>query len=244
MADLFSRRNLLLGAGGLVGAAAIGAAAYDTYATASYSRGWRMGLLYKFSEKSTVRRLYLRATGEGEVMLGVNSAAAEWKGPDGEMQYNPWAFSASREQFRDYEGLEGKLVAIEYRRIMHRWHSWKGDTNYRLLGMSPVDPKLGDVEGVEVKRGGLRSSGRRVGRLVKVTHKGIGVKSWEVTVQEAGTGNNFVDMSMIDDEIVDAAVAYLRSGRLLSIGYVETLIRNPLNRDTNYAITALKPVEE
>jgi len=240
---LFTRRNLLLGAGGVVGAAAIGALAYDSYATATYSHGWRMGVLFKYSEKSNLKRLFLRNTGEGEVMLGLNSSRASWMGADGQEQENPWAFSSTTAQVEEFGGLEGRTVAVEYRQIMHRWHAWKGDTDYRLVRMQAVDPSLADPAGVEVKRRpGLRSTGRRVGRLVKVTRKGVAVKSWEVTIQAADGGNSFLEMSMLDDEIYEAAIDYLRSGRLLNIGYIETLIRNPLNRDTNYAITSLHPV--
>jgi hypothetical protein len=238
-----TRRNLILGAGGILGGTLVGAFAYDSYASATYSHGWRMGLLYKLSEKSNWTRLFLRDTGEGEIMLGVNSARAEWRGGDGGAQFNPWAFSASPEQARQYVGLEGRMVAVEYRQVMNRWHGWKGDTAYRLLGMTPIDPRLGPAGGVEVKRHGLRSEGRRIGRLVKVTRKGFATKSWEVTLQEASGGNNFLEMSLLDDEIYDAAIEYLRSGRLLSVSYIESLVRNPLNRDTNYAIIGIKPVE-
>jgi len=240
---IFTRRNLILGAGGILAGAVAGAYGYDRYASATYSHGWRMGLLYKLSEKSNWTRLFLRDTGEGEVMLGVNSARAEWRGGDGRAQFNPWAFSASLEQARHYLGLEGRMVAVEYRQVIDRWHGWKGDTAYRLVQMAPVEPHLGAAAGVEVKRRGLRSEGRRIGRLVKVTRKGIATKSWEVTVQEASGGNTFLEMSLLDDEIFDAAVGYLRSGKLLSISYIESLVRNPLNRDTNYAIIGLKPVE-
>jgi hypothetical protein len=239
----FTRRNLILGAGGILAGAAVGGFAYDSYASATYSHGWRMGLLYKLSEKSNWTRLFVRDTGEGEVMLGVNSARAEWRGGDGQAQFNPWAFSATVEQARRYVGMEGRMVAVEYRQVIDRWHGWKGDTAYRLVQIMPLEPRLGPAAGVEVKRHGMRSAGRRIGRLVKVTRKGIAAKSWEVTVQEASGGNNFLEMSLLDDEIYDAAVEYLRSGKLLSISYIESLVRNPLNRDTNYAIIGLKPVE-
>jgi len=228
----------------VVGAGVVGGFAYDSYAAATYSHGWRMGVLFKYSEKSNLKRLFLRSTGEGQVMLGLNSSQASWTGSDGQQQENPWAFSSTLEQVQQFGGLEGRTVAVEYHQIMHRWHAWKGDTDYRLVQMQPIDPTLADAAGVEVKRRpGLRSTGRRVGRLVKVTRKGVALKTWEVTVQAADGGNSFLDMSMLDDEIYEAAIAYLRSGRLLNIGYIETLVRNPLSRDTNYAITILRPVE-
>ena len=36
----------------------------------------------------------------------------------------------------------------------------------------------------------------------------------------------------------------LRGGRPVAISYVETVLRNPLNRDTNYEIVGIRPAGE
>jgi hypothetical protein len=240
-----SRRQVLIGGGVVAGTALAGGLGYDWWAASTYSHGWRMGLLFKLSEKSTWRRLYIRSTGEGDLMLGAGSSRAEWAGADGQTQTNPWSFSATRDQAEQYQGLEGRMVAVEYRQIMHRYHAWQGDTDYRVVQIVPVDPKLGVEEGFSIAgRGGLRSAGRRVGRLVKVTRKGIAAKSWEVTLQEGAGGNNFLEMSILHDDMFEAAETYLRSGRLLSIAYAESVVRNPIARDTNYEVIGIKPIQD
>jgi hypothetical protein len=245
MSLLPSRRSFLTGVAVVAGTDAVGAVSYDIWAGATYSHGWRMGVLYKFSEKSNMKRLYIRSTGEGDVMLGANSSRAEWVGADSQPESNPWSFSGSQDQVAQYSGLDGRMVAIEYRQVMHRYHAWRGDTDYRLVQILPVDPKLGPDGGFEISgHGGMRSAGKRIGRLVKVTRKGLAVKTWEVTVQEGAGGNNFVEMSILDDEMFAAAETYLKSGRLLSITYAESIVRNPLGRDTHYEIIGLKPIAE
>ncbi len=58
------------------------------------------------------------------------------------------------------------------------------------------------------------------------------------------SGNRFIEMSVPNDAMAQCAAAYVRSGRSVVVGYSETLVRNPLARDTNYIITELRGFEE
>lgn len=238
---ILTRRNLLragIGAGGIV---AVSGAGFFAWAGLAYSEGWRMGRLTKFSARSSWRRFYLVATGEGELALGNDSADAEWVGADGERQANPWIFSASRGFYDAHRELIGRPVAVRYRQVMHRVTSFGGDTDYRAQEIVPLS---GEAVGLCAAEGrGLRSSGERLGRLVKVVEKGSLAKSWECTIQEGTSGNRFTEMSILSREMHDCAQAYLRAGQLAVVGYRESVVRNPLNRDTNYDVTALRPAQ-
>jgi len=241
MATLLSRRNLLrtaIGAGGLVVA---GGAGYVAWGGLTYSQGWRMGRLTKFSARSSWRRLYLASTGEGELSLGNESSDAVWTGADGQQVTNPWMFSATRDFYETHRELLGRPVGIRYRQIMHRVTAFGGDTDYRA---EEIVPLTGEAVGLCAVEGrGLRSAGERVGRIVKVAEKGSVAKSWEMTLQEGTAGNRFTEMSLLSDEMARCATAYLRAGRLAVLGYRETVVRNPLNRDTNYDVLNLRPAE-
>ncbi len=238
---ILTRRNLLragIGAGGLVAASSVG---FFAWAGLTYSEGWRMGRLTKFSARSSWRRLYLFATGEGELMLGSDSSEAAWIGADGQGASNPWIFSASRPFYDSNHALLGRLVCVRYRQIMHRVTAFGGDTDYRADEIVPV---LDAPVGVCAAEGrGARSAGERVGRIVKVARKGSVAKSWELTLQEGVAGNRFTEMSILADDMAACATAYLRAGRLAVVGYRESIVRNPLNRDTNYDIVHLRPAE-
>lgn len=241
MATLLSRRNLLragIGAGGIVVASGVG---FFAWAGLTYSEGWRMGRLTKFSARSSWRRLYLFSTGEGELMLGNDSANAVWTGADGQEASNPWVFSASRDFYEGHRELLGRLVCVRYRQIMHRVTAFGGDTDYRADEIVPVADAV--VGACAVEGRGARSAGERVGRIVKVARKGSVAKSWEVTLQEGVAGNRFTEMSVLTDEMAACATSYLRAGKLAVVGYRESIVRNPLNRDTNYDITNLRPAE-
>jgi hypothetical protein len=238
---ILTRRNLLragIGAGGIVALSGVG---FFAWAGLTYSEGWRMGRLTKFSARSSWRRLYLATTGEGELMLGQDSSGAVWTGADGQEASNPWIFSSSRAFYDDHHALLGRLVCVRYRQVMHRVTAFGGDTDYRAEEIVPVlDAPVGACA---VEGRGARSAGERVGRIVKVARKGSLAKSWEITLQEGVVGNRFTEMSALSDEMAACATAYLRAGRLAVVGYRESIVRNPLNRDTNYDITNLRPAE-
>lgn len=241
MASPLTRRNLLragIGAGGLV---VLGGAGFVAWGSMTYSEGWRMGRLTKYSARSSWRRLYLASTGEGELMLGVDSASAAWAGSDDQEATNPWIFSSSLGFYEANREMLGKLVAVRYRQVMHRVTSFGGDTDYRAEEVVPL--ATGPVGACAAEGRGLRSAGDRVGRLVKVASKGAVAKSWEVTLQEGTGGNRFTEMSILSDEMARCATAYLRAGQLCVVGYRESIVRNPLNRDTNYDIVSLRPAE-
>lgn len=227
---------------GVVAIPVVGVGGYVAYSGSTYSRGWRMGQLFKLSNRRSWRRAFLQA-GEGELSLGQDSSRAEWTGADGQPVQNPWLFSASVEQIRQFEPLLGHSVAVQYHQLQKKLTAFNGDTDYRIDEIVPVDPARAPIGPCAVAGSGARSAGTRIGRIVKSTVKGTLAKSHECTVQVGNSGNVFLEMSVPNEAIHDCATASLRSGRPVAVSYVETILRNPLNRDTNYQIIGIRPVE-
>lgn len=234
-----NRRVLLAGA---VAIPVVGVGGYVAYSGSTYSQGWRMGQLFKLSERRSWRRAFL-AAGEGELSLGQDSSRARWIGADDQPVENPWLFSASVDQIRQYESLLGRSVAIRYRQLQKKLTAFNGDTDYRVDEIVPIDPARAPTGPCAISGSGARSSGTRIGRIVKSTVKGTLAKTHECTVQVGNSGNVFLEMSVPNDAMHVCATASLLSGRPVAISYVETVIRNPLNRDTNYEIVGIRPVE-
>jgi hypothetical protein len=237
-----SRRTLIKG--GLItgGVAVLGVGGCVYGSGLSYSEGWRMGNLTKFSSRGTWKRAFT-GTGEGTLMMGNESSTATWAGADGQTVHNPWHFSGTNEQVERFRALQGRMVAIRYRQIMKRWSAFQGDTDYFVEDIHPVATDFAGGVCAVPNAGGIRSEGDRSGRFVKVTAKGTVTKTYECTFQEGTSGNRFVEMSILDRGIYECAINYLRAGRMCVVSYRTTLVRNPLARDTNYDIFAIRPVE-
>ena len=203
-----------------------------------FSEGWRMGMLSKFSAKGIFKK-----TGEGELLLGNESSPLVHVEGQGEgsrtVQDNPWAFSCDVETYQRLRPLIGEYVAVQYRQ-MHLTGPLSGDTDYRIVDMKAVDPELAPRQAV-LRTGdhGGRSDGDRPGRIVKATVKGNLSKTWELQMQVGNAGTQFIAMSVTDEAMFNAAVAFLRSGRRVKVTYTQSVFFNPLNRDTNYEVLGI-----
>lgn len=230
-----TRRMLIAGA-----AVAVPAAGFVGVSGMAYSKGWRAGYLDKLSGRHSFRRLFF-STGEGSLLLGNESSMVTWRGSDGAEQSNPWFFSTTNDQVEEFRRLLGTNVAIRYTQIMKHWHSFGGDTDYRIEEIVPINPASAAPCSVDAGSG-LRSNGDRTGRIVKVTRRGTMFKTYEMTLQEGRSGNRFIDMSILDDGMYQCAINFLRSGQMALVSYRETLVRNAAARDTNYDIVAIRPL--
>lgn len=218
----------------LLATAALVAGAYGlTFAFGNYSTGARAGDLVKYSSKGMVFK-----TGEGELQLGRDSgrAAADTTRSNEE---NPWRFSSSGSVYADSQHLIGQPVVIDYRQPYLTFHTF-GDTEYRVKAIAPLDRTTPSACG-KADGSGWKSSGVRIGRVVKASTKGLLLKTHEVAVQVGDSGNQFIDMSVPDAAIFDCAMAFLRSGQKARIAYREDFIKNPLAQDTTYAVLAIQP---
>lgn len=200
-------------------------------ATSTYSEGARAGTLTKYSSKGLLRR-----TGEGELQLGMNSSDINVSEAQGQVIENPWKFSSSEEIYEANRHYLDTSVYIEYRQP-YIAIGWWGDTNYRVRDISPLldlKPESCGTEG----QSGQRSEGSRVGRIVKVSTKGL-FNTHEIIIQMGEMGNQFIAMSIIDDEILSCAFQFMMSGTKVKIHYEDDYIRNPLVQKTSYTVTGI-----
>ena len=230
---MFARRNLLGLTVGLLAVPALPASAVGTY-----SQGWRMGMLTKFSVKGIFRK-----TGEGELLLGNESGRLTRMVGTGDNRreeiLNPWAFSCDAALFERYRNLGGRTVAVRYRQETLN-NPLAGDTSYRVEEMFPISPELRPDGGCELPgEHSARSDGFRVGRIVKATSKGLVNDSWEMQMQVGASGNEFHEMSISDAGMFACATAHLRAGRMVTVNYSQTLFRNPLARNTTYEVVGI-----
>lgn len=207
------------------------------YAFGNYSVGARAGDLTKLSLKG----FPMFKTGEGELQLGRESGrAAADKSQSNEE--NPWKFSTKTGMADDAQNLIGDAVVIDYKAPFLTF-SWFGDTKYRVTNIGTMDTTTKPEQcGDPGASGGMKSDGQRVGRIVKATTKGTIFITHEISIQIGSSGNQFIDMSIPDNDLYDCAMTFLRTGTMVRVHYGEAYIPNPLVRKTAYTVTALTPV--
>lgn len=227
---------ILLGGVFYLGASIAGFADYMPFNT--YSEGWRMGMLSKISLKGNP----LFKSVEGELLMGSDSSAAEVKEGDKVLFTNPWEFSAARSKVPELQQNSGRTVAIHYRQLKLQLTKINGDTDYRVVGVEPVNPAAAPQGcGVESSARSTRSDGERIGYLTKVSDRGNFIKTYEVILQLGNAGNQFLAMSILDTPIYKCAAEFLKSGMRVRVNYKQSLIRNPAARDTTYDIVGIWP---
>jgi hypothetical protein len=210
----------------------------------TYSEGVRVGVLYKCSLK--VKKLGVQQSTECELQLGKNSSAGTVFRDGEEVQINPWAFSAEAEQLDQLMAYVGKAVYVQYKQVRAKMISayW---TDYvlqdvGLLQASPPQPPAFGDDAMRADFAIRRSSGRRVGRIVKASNKGgllksmFGLKSNEVIIQIGGEGSHFIAMSIKDADLFAYAVEWAKTGRLATIYYDDNAATLFSTRETQYVI--------
>jgi hypothetical protein len=210
----------------------------------TYSIGYRLGNLDKFSVKGFIK------SGEGDLLVGNESDYREESYPCGTTEepktckrvINPWRFSCATEKAPKVEPFSGQYVVIKYEQAMIS--APNRDTDYELLDIYAfkTNSKLQACHAKSYKVGS-KSKGNRTGRLVKLSLRGNAFDTFEATMQEGNSGNLFHHLSISsgDDQFVECALSWLKSGRKIKIKYDQSFFRNPLNRDTTYDIVSIEP---
>lgn len=219
-------------------------ASSDAATVGTYSEGVRVGVLYKCSLK--VKKLGVQKSAECELQLGKNSSGGTIFRDGEEVRINPWAFSAEAEQLDQLMSYVGKAVYVHYKQVRAKVMSayW---TDYILQEIGPLKAKAIQPAafGDDTMRADFairRSSGRRVGRIVKASNKGgllksvFGLKSNEVILQIGGEGSHFIAMSVKDADLFAYAVEWAKSGRLATIHYDDNAVVLFSTRETQYVI--------
>ncbi len=210
----------------------------------TFSEGIRVGVLYKCSIKA--KKLGLQKSTECELQLGKASSGGTIIRDGKDVRINPWAFSADAKQFEQLMEYVGKAVYVRYRQVRTKVASayW---TDYIMQEIGPLDPALPKQEalGDEKMRADFairRSSGIRVGRIVKASNKGgiakslFGLKSNEIIIQLGGEGSHFIAMSITDAELFAYALEWAKSGKLAKVHYDDNATSPFSTRETQYVI--------
>jgi hypothetical protein len=205
----------------------------------NYSHGWRVGQITKFSVKGLLFK-----SGEGQMLMGRESTPYIIGHDDEKITVNPWYFSVSDKAVqRQLKDVMGDYAVLEYKQV--RLKSPKVDTDYEIVGVSPVAEKLDKVcVAKDYNKGHKSESGTRVGRIVKASSKGTFVDSFELLLQQGNSGNQFKHMSISKDPaLFECAVDYLKAGQKVKITYSESFFNmDIIGRETNYDIIKIEPI--
>lgn len=204
----------------------------------TYSEGYRMGSLDKFSIKGMMVK-----SGEGRLLMGNDSTTYIKKVGDLRITVNPWSFSSTdpgvNQQLQQHIG---NFVWVYYKQA--RIKSPIVDTEYEVVKVSTLSPKLDKVCKAKDYDSGYKSDGAVTGRIVKASLKGTLIDSWELIIQQGNAGNQFTGMSISKDPLLyDCAVEYLKSGQKVKILYSQSFVNLSLNRDTTYDIVFIEPIK-
>lgn len=213
-------------------------------AIGTYSIGYRMGQLTKFSIKGIFTK-----SGEGEMLVGSESTPLIITNTDSEGNttrtvINPWRFSSTNKNVQNELSTRvGDYVVVTYKQA--QLHNPLGtDTDYEITSVSSIMEPLKDSCTATNYTKGDKSSGVRVGRIVKASSKGAFVKSYEITMQQGNSGNQFHKMSITKDKgLYNCAVNFLKAGQKVKIYYSQSLLNLSLNRSTTYDIVKIEPVK-
>lgn len=227
-----------------LGASVLWVQAAEAATVGIYSEGIRVGVLYKCSLK--VKKLGVQKSTECELQLGKASSGGTIFRDGEEVQINPWAFSADAEHLERLLSHVGKAVYVRYHQVRAKVMSayW---TDYVMQDIGPLNPALPRQAafGDETMRPDFairRSSGIRVGRVVKASNKGgltktlFGLKSNEVIIQIGGEGSHFMAMSIVDADLFAYALEWAKSGKLAKIQYDDNATSLLSTRETQYVI--------
>jgi len=204
-----------------------------------YSHGWRVGQVTKFSIKGLMFK-----SGEGQMLMGRESTPYVIGTGKNKKTVNPWYFSSTDKAVQaELNNRIGDYAVLEYKQVQVK--SPKVDTDYEILAVEDIAPEYDKVCMAKDFHDGMKSEGKRVGRIVKASTKGRFIDSFEILMQQGNSGNQFKHLSISKDkELFDCAVMYLKAGQKVKITYSESLFNLDLiGRETNYDIVKIEPVK-
>ena len=202
-----------------------------TNSFAGYSDGFRMGSIDKVSKKGMVVKSI-----EGQMLMGREGTPYVKGNGEDKKVVNPWYFSAEDKMFQKLHDAGG-YVWVEYSQS-HVNLGLKYDTDYLVTKVRPVTRKNPTNCNVKIDGVGMKSKGKRSGRIVKTSRKGRVAKTYEIIIQVGNSGNKFKHMSITDKRLYACAISALKSAKKVDVYYTESHINTSL-RDTSYTVTKI-----
>lgn len=214
----------------------------DSAGLGTYSEGYRMGQITKFSVKGLMTK-----SGEGQMLMGREGTPYIIYGKDSDGNttkrvINPWYFSAEISQADKINEFSGEYAWIRYEQAQIR-NFISYDTDYMVKEIDKPT-KEEPVECIDRKADGSKSEGFRVGRIVKASKKGHLSDSYEIIIQVGNSGNQFKHMSIISPDMFQCAVDTLKSGKKVKIEYSQSFFHNPLGQDSSYNVKSIAPLSD
>lgn len=204
-----------------------------------YSNGYRMGEVTKFSMKGLMMK-----SGEGQMLMGSESTPYITTDSDGnKTTINPWYFSVSDKVMRGkVNNAIGQYVVVGYSQSHIK--NINVDTSYEITSVEGISQPRTEGCTASNYTSGIKSEGKRTGRIVKASSKGVMVDSWEIMIQQGNSGNQFKNMSISKDQtLYDCAVEFLKAGQKVVIEYDQSAVNlNVFGRNTTYDVISIQPV--
>jgi hypothetical protein len=209
----------------------------------SKSNGFRWGHITKLS-KQMFTGYY-----EGEMLVGANSTMIQTSSTDANGNttietMNPWNFTISDErvieELKTVMAKQGGYATVSYEQLQIPGIGM--DSDYIITGAYEKTTKPVVECGNKNVSSGWKSGGFRQGRVVKMSKKGLIVPSFELTIQQGDSGNNFHQMSLPNGELAKCLLDVLASNTNVTINYNDARMINP--QDTTYEITGIIPVSK
>lgn len=204
----------------------------------TYSQGYRMGQLTKFSIKGLVFK-----SGEGQMLMGAESTSLTKGSGENKKLINPWYFSSvDKNIHRKLNANVGEYVVLSYNEAQFKYSNV--NTAYDITEVIPISSPVSETCTATSYREGNKSQGTMVGRIVKASSKGTVVKTWELMFQQGNSGNQFKNMTISKDPaLFECAVRFLKAGQKVKIYYTESHFNMSFN-DTAYDVFKLEPIKE
>ncbi len=92
-----------------------------------------------------------------------------------------------------------------------------------------------------------RSEGDRVGKVIKLSNKGIFFKTWEGQLIAGGQGvinQGLWNFSVVDPEVVEKLKKAMETQTMVKLSYKQNLLYRPWKGSTTYFITDVHFLEE
>ncbi len=212
----------------------------------TYEEGWRAGKLTDFTVSNRISTFglvppgYLFPTGEGHILLGNDSSHSAVL--NGKI-ISPSLFSTSYAIYQDSESLVSQSVSMHYRILIHTWFL-NGKTNVRATNFEKLSP--GGIPVGCGKRSGdwfAGDIGTTGGKVVEVAESGSPFtwKTYEVKIHTGG--NEFQQMSVVNAQIYECALASLKTGENMKIYYSNRVFRDPITQATSYNLLGIERIQ-
>lgn len=216
-----------------------GMAIFNMMSLNTYEEGWRGGNLTDYGMSNRLFQWlppgYIFPTGEGSMLLGDSSSRnASMNGK----VISPSPFSTTFDMYNQNLPMLGQPVAMHYRTLIRRWFL-NGLTDVRVDAFEKLVPATLPQD-CSQSHGWLTKTYANIsGKIVEASRVGNPLlwKTNEIIVYSGG--NEFKEMSIIDDRIFECAVMALKSGQSVRISYDDKVIRDPVTQATTYNLVGI-----